>query len=80
MLEPLAATLECLSLGGNKLRGNVPPGIAAFTQLRVLELSSMDLEGVSGLHAHMLPTFYDKIDVSVRPQATFRESLRGSAV
>ena len=44
LLSPLA-NLEELSLSGNKLGGTIPPDIAAFTKLKKLDISDMNLEG-----------------------------------
>ena len=45
LLAPLAATLEELNLGGNKLGGAITDGIAPFTKLTELSLGEMDLRG-----------------------------------
>ena len=45
MLLPLAATLETLSLGHNKLGGTITDDIAAFAKVKHLDLQGMGLKG-----------------------------------
>ena len=52
MLLPLAPTLEKLELGGNKLGGTITDDIASFAKLRILDLSSMGLNGTFAYVPH----------------------------